>query len=54
MAQGLSGFDGYIAALQERQSRELDMLGKLPVRHIVVEPGKTGWESAYSSIDEFL
>ncbi len=54
MAQGLSGFDGYIAALQERQFRELDMLGKLPVRHIVVEPGKTGWESAYSSIDEFL
>ena len=53
-AQGLSGFDGYIAALQERQSRELDMLGKLPVRHIVFEPGKTGWESAYSSIDEFL
>ncbi|MDO4863550.1 MAG: hypothetical protein Q4A05_05205 [Ruminococcus sp.] len=47
---GLSGFDGYIAALEERQRRELSILGRLGVDNIVLDDPQRDWESAYSAI----
>lgn len=53
-ANGLSGFEGYIAALMERQRRELEFLPKLPVRHIVIDNPQRDWDSALSHISEEL
>lgn len=36
-AHSLSGFEGYIAALEERQRRELEILPQLPVRSFVID-----------------
>lgn len=52
--QGLSGFEGYIAALEERQRRELEMLPLLPVKSLVLDDPQRGWDAAYRRIDEFL
>jgi hypothetical protein len=47
---GLKGFDGYIAALEERQRRELAILGRLGVEHIVLEDPQNDWVAAYADI----
>lgn len=36
-AHGLRGFDGYIAALEERQRRELEILKEMPLNSVVLE-----------------
>jgi len=36
-ANGLSGFEGYISALEERQRREIRILEKLNIPHIIVD-----------------
>lgn len=36
-ANDLHGFDGYISALEERQRRELDILNRLNVPHIIID-----------------
>lgn len=51
---GLTGFDGYIAALRERQRRELEMLPQLPVRSFVLEDPQLDWQAAYRKIDDFI
>lgn len=46
-AHRLSGFDGYIYALEERQRRELEILPQLPVKSLVLNDPQRDWESAY-------
>ncbi len=53
-ANGLSGFDGYIKALEERQRRELEILAKLPVRSIVIDNPQRDYEQAYKKIEEVI
>ena len=52
-ARGLSGFDGYISALKERQSRELYILDRLPVKKLIIDEPQEDWDAAYRRIDEF-
>lgn len=52
-ARGLSGFGGYISALDERQRRELDILDRLPVKKLIIEEPQEDWDAAYRRIDEF-
>ena len=47
---GLSGFDGYIAALEERQRREVNILSGLDVPGIIVDDAQNDWNKAYSDI----
>lgn len=47
---GLSGFDGYIAALEERQRREVNILSGLDVHGIIVDDAQNDWNKAYSDI----
>lgn len=53
-ANGLAGFDGYIAALEERQRREIGILRDLNVRYLVIEEPQKNWNSAYSRISQAL
>ena len=46
----LTGFDGDIAALEERQRRELEFLPQLPVRSLVLTDPQRGWDGAYQQI----
>lgn len=47
---GLSGFDGYISALEERQRRELDILSRLDIDNAVIDDPQKDRTSAYSEI----
>jgi hypothetical protein len=47
---GLSGFNGYISALEERQRRELDILGRLDIDSVVIDDPQKDWTKAYSAI----
>ena len=49
-SQGLSGFDGYISALEERQRRELSILGRLDIDSIIIDDPQKDWQSAYTAI----
>ena len=46
-AHGLSGFDGYIAALEERQRRELAILEQLDIPHLIVTDAQKDYDAAY-------
>lgn len=50
----LSGFDGYISALKERQDRELEILRNIGIDHIIIENFKTNSEKAYNDIFSVL
>lgn len=43
----LNGFDGYIAALEERQRRELEILSGLDIEYIVLNNPQKNWNIAY-------
>lgn len=45
---------GYIAALEERQRRELEMLPQLPVKSFLLDDPQRDWNAAYSKIGELL
>ena len=47
---GLSGFDGYISALEERQRRELDILSHLDTDCMIIDAPDTDWDSIYEKI----
>ena len=47
---GLSGFDGYISALEERQRRELRILDSLGIRRIIIEDPEQNWDKAYEKM----
>lgn len=53
-ARQLSGFEGYIAALEERQRRELEILKKQDIEAIILEDPSRDWEGAYQHIVERL
>ena len=46
----LSGFDGYIKALEERQRRELYILKKLGINYIVIESDHKSFNKSYKKI----
>lgn len=50
-ANRLSGFEGYIAALEERQRRELEFLPKLPVKSLILNDPQRDWAEAYRIIE---
>lgn len=53
-AHGLSGFDGYISALEERQRRELEILKALPVKSLILDEPQQDWNAAYSTIRKYI
>lgn len=53
-ANDLSGFDGYISALEERQKRELEILATLPVRSVVINDPQNNRDAAYAEIEKSL
>lgn len=53
-ANGLSGFDGYISALKERQERELSILKKLSIRSVIIDNPQRDYERAYDEIEKNL
>lgn len=50
----LKGFDGYIKALEERQNREIYILEKLGINHIIVEDPNANWDETYKKINNYL
>lgn len=53
-AHGLSEYDGYISALEERQRRELEFLPQLPVDHLILDDPQRDWNAAYRRADGFI
>lgn len=53
-SENLSGFDGYIKALEERQLRELDILQRLPVHSVIIENPQENWDTAYIKIKQMI
>ncbi len=53
-SKGLSGFGGYIKALEERQSRELEILSNIGTDHIIIEDPVRNWDNAYAEIMEYI
>ena len=53
-ANGLSGFEGYIAALEERQRREEEILKGLGVSYIMTVSPQEDKERAYGDIDRAI
>lgn len=49
-SNNLSGFDGYIKALEERQRRELYILKKLGINYIVIESDHKSFNKSYKKI----
>ena len=49
-AHALTGFDGYIAALEERQRRELAILKGLGLPYVIAENPQKDWDAAYAEI----
>ena len=49
-----SGFDGYIACLEERQKRELEILSQLDAEHIIIDNPQRDWNKAYSEIKRVI
>lgn len=50
----LSGFDGYIAALEERQRRETKILHSLNVPYLIIRNPDQNWDSTYAEIMQAL
>ena len=46
----LCGFDGYIAALEERQRRELDILRSLDIESVIINDPQKNWSESYAAI----
>lgn len=51
---GLSGFQGYISCLEERQRRELKILNGLNMDQLVVKQASENWNKAYSEMEKFI
>ena len=51
---GLTGFDGYIACLQERQKTELKIFNELPVKKLILTDPFINWEGACDTIAAFV
>ena len=53
-SEKLSGFEGYISALEERQRRELEILSSADIDYIVLDDPQKNWEAAYRELDKAL
>lgn len=53
-SEKLSGFEGYIACLTERQRRELEILKTLPVESLVIENAHKNWDEAHKRIRDYI
>lgn len=53
-ANGLTGYEGYLAALRERQTRELAILEGLDLPYAVIPDASADWSAAYAKILEAL
>lgn len=51
---GLTGFDGFIACLEERQRIELRILDELKVDKVILSDPFDNWEAAYEKIDVLI
>lgn len=51
---GLSGFNGYIAALKARQETDLKILNDIPVRKLILTDPFDDWDMAYETIAAFV
>lgn len=54
LAHGLVGFDGYVACLEARQRRELDMLNALDIRKLTLTDPFRSWDAALAALYERL
>lgn len=52
--ENLSGFEGYISALEERQRIELEILSGADIDYIVLDDPQKNWEAAYRELDKML
>ncbi|MBQ7783679.1 MAG: hypothetical protein IJ368_06885, partial [Oscillospiraceae bacterium] len=48
------GFDGYIACLEERQKRELEILSQLDAEHIIIDNPQRDWDKTYNEIRRII
>lgn len=53
-SKGLSGFDGYISCLEERQKRECEILNSLDGNVIMINDPCNDWIAAYDYIEKFI
>ena len=53
-AEHLTGFDGYIEALEERQRRETEILRGLNVKYMIINDPDENWNKTYSRIIQEL
>lgn len=53
-AHGLVGFDGYVACLEARQRRELDVLNALDIRRLILTDPFRNWDAALAELFEQL
>ena len=51
---GAQGFGGYIACLEERQRRELDILKRLGIPALILDNPQENWRLSYEKIRSFL
>ncbi len=48
--KGLKGFEGYIAALEERQAREIEILQNLEIEYMILNNPGRSWKDTYQRI----
>ncbi len=48
------GFEGYIACLEERQKRELEILSRLDIESVVIDNPHRDWNKSYGVIKECI
>lgn len=53
-AHNLKGFDGYIACLEERQKRELEILKSIEIKNLLLCNAHKNWDNAYTEINKFI
>ena len=51
---GARGLEGYLRCLEDRQTRELGILSRLPVSRLVLEDPQRDWKAAKAAIRTFL
>lgn len=51
---GLSGFNGFIACLEERQRIELEIMDELNIDKLILSDPFDNWEAAYEKINELI
>lgn len=54
IAQGQKGFEGYIACLEERQRREVNILQNLNIRQLIIPNASSNWKETYNAIETFI